>query len=210
MKEKLSHYLTEFGVWIYFILYILIDVFYRDMISSYYEKIPKPIITSALFLLLIYTTYKAFTPTKENPENLLIPSENDFQRKENNIISLIIIIPAFILYFLISDSLNVNYIIIFLILLVNTKNETSLKRTASFQIKKALITFKSGKEERIFNASEITSLEVFPNQIILFKEDSQELISFLELEKEDFQNIKTYFNKRVPEISINLAQPVTQ
>ncbi|WP_442267676.1 hypothetical protein ACSIGC_08410 [Tenacibaculum sp. ZS6-P6] len=210
MKEKLSHYWTEFGVWIYFILYILIDIFYGDMISFYYEKIPKPIITSALFLLLIYTTYKAFTPTKENPEILLIPSENDLQRKENTFISLIFIIPAFIMYFFISDSFNVNYIIFFLIVLVNAKNETSLKRTASFQIKKGLITFKNGKEERIFNVSEITSLQVFPNQIIFFKEDSQELISFLQLEKEDFQNIKIYFNKRVPEISINLAQPVTQ
>ncbi|WP_075342403.1 hypothetical protein [Tenacibaculum agarivorans] len=208
MKEKLSHYWEQFGFWIYFIVYKVIEYFYGDTISFYYEKIPKPVITSALLLLLIYFIYKAFTPTKEKPEVLFIPSEDDYDSKDGSLGISVFLIIGFIIYASIFDTFNINYIILFLIVLVNTMGGIFLKKTASFQIKEGQITFKNGKEERIFKASEITSMEIYPNQIHLHKEDSKEVLLFLSLDKIDFQNIKTYFNKRVPEISATLASPV--
>ncbi|WP_299622776.1 hypothetical protein [uncultured Tenacibaculum sp.] len=211
MKEKLLHYWRHIISPVFFYVIIkIIEHFYGDEIAFYYEKIPKPYITAALILLLIFVTYRSFIPKKKDPDSVFIPSENDYAHKDASLGFSIFLVTGFLAYAYIVNVYQINYMIVFIMIFVSFISGIFLRKTASFQIKKGLITFKNGKEERTFNVSEITNLEVFPNQIILFKEDSQELISFLELEKEDFQNIKTYFNKRVPEISINLAQPVTQ
>ncbi|SNR14383.1 hypothetical protein [Tenacibaculum jejuense] len=206
MKEKLSHYWKYINFWVCFIGFKTIEHFYRDEIAFYYDQIPKPYITVALILLLIFITYKSFIPKKKDTDSVFIPSENDYTHKDTSLGFSIFLVTGLLGYAYIVNVYQINYMIVFTMIFVSFVSGIFLRKTASFQIKKGLITFKSGKEERTFNVSEITSLKVFQNQIILFKEDSQELISFLELEKEDFQNIKTYFNKRVPEISIALGQ----
>ncbi len=211
MKEKLLYFWKHIiSPLLFFVIIKTIDRFYGDEIAFYYDQIPKPLITSGLLLLLIYVTYKSFSPVKEELEIIFIPNENDYENRDASIVISILLVVGFVIFASIFINLNINYIILFLIVLISITSNIILKKTASFQIKEEQIIFKSGKEERTFNVSEITSLEVFPNQIILFKKDSQELISFLQLEKEDFYNIKTYFNKRVPEISVNLAKAVTQ
>ena len=186
-----------------------LTIFYKEELNYYFDKIPKPIVTGTLMLLLLFLIYKAFSPKKRENEKVFIPSENDYAHKDTNVGFTVILIVGFLAYAFLINEYTINAIIILLIFLVALISGSFLSKTASFQIKNDQITYKSGKEERIFTTSDIISLEVYPNQIHVFKQDSKEVLLFLSLDKVDFQNIKTYFNNRVPEISVTLAKSTT-
>jgi len=209
MKEKSLYFWRSIITPIFFYITLkVVDRFYGDQIAFYYEKIPKSFITAALILLLVYVTCRSFIPKKKDTETVFIPSENDYARKDTSLGFAILLIIGFLAYAYIINIYKINYIIILATIFVVLIRGIFLNKTASFQIKEEQITFKSGKEEQIFKASEITSMEIYPNQIHLHKQDSKEVLLFLSLDKIDFQNIKKYFNKRVPEISVTLASPV--
>lgn len=179
---------------------------YKEEFDYYFDKIPKPIITGVLILVLLFFIYKALTPTKRENEAVFIPSENDYAHKDTSIGFTVILIVGFLAYAFLINEYSTNAILILLIILVALISGSFLSKTTSFQIKNENITYKSGKEERVFKTYEIKSLEVYPNQIHIHKQDTKETLLFLSLDKTDFQNIKSYFNKRVPEISVKLAQ----
>ncbi|CAL2085544.1 hypothetical protein [Tenacibaculum sp. 190524A05c] len=179
---------------------------YKEEFDYYFDKIPKPIITGVLILVLLYFIYKALTPTKRENETVFIPSENDYAHKDTSVGFTVILIVGFLAYAFLINEYSTNAILILLIILVALISGSFLSKTTSFQIKNENITYKSGKEERVFKTDEIISLEVYPNQIHIQKQDTKEVLLFLSLDKTDFQNIKSYFNKRVPEISVKLAQ----
>ncbi|CAL2088415.1 conserved membrane hypothetical protein [Tenacibaculum sp. 190524A05c] len=179
---------------------------YKEEFDYYFDKIPKPIITGILILVLLYFIYKALTPTKRENETVFIPSENDYAHKDTSVGFTVILIVGFLAYAFLINEYSTNAILILLIILVALISGSFLSKTTSFQIKNENITYKSGKEERVFKTDEIISLEVYPNQIHIHKQDTKEVLLFLSLDKTDFQNIKSYFNKRVPEISVKLAQ----
>ncbi|CAL2089750.1 hypothetical protein [Tenacibaculum sp. 190524A05c] len=179
---------------------------YKEEFDYYFDKIPTPIITGVLILVLLFFIYKALTPTKRENETVFIPSENDYTHKDTSVGFTVILIVSFLTYAYFVNEYSINPILILLIVLVALISGSFLSKTASFQVKNKNITYKNGKEERVFNTDEIISLEVYPNQIHIHKQDSKETLLFLSLDKTDFQNIKSYFNKRVPEISVKLAQ----
>ena len=179
---------------------------YKEEFDYYFDKIPKPIITGVLILVLLFFIYKAFTPKKRENETVFIPSENDYAHKDTSVGFTVILIVSFLTYAYFINEYSINAILILLIVLVALLSGSFLSKTASFQVKNENITYKNGKEERVFKIDEIISLEVYPNQIHIHKQDTKEVLLFLSLDKTDFQNIKSYFNKRVPEISVKLAQ----
>lgn len=183
-----------------------LTIFYKEELNYFFDKIPKPIISGALILVLLFFIYKAFTPKKKENETVFIPSENDYTHKDTSVGFTVILIVGFLAYAFLINEYSINAILILLIVLVALISGSFLSKTASFQIKNENITYKSGKEERVFKTDEIISLEVYPNQIHIHKQDTKEVLLFLSLDKTDFQNIKSYFNKRVPEISVKLAQ----
>ncbi|CAL2060061.1 hypothetical protein [Tenacibaculum sp. 190524A05c] len=179
---------------------------YKEEFDYYFDKIPKPIITGVLILVLLFFIYKALTPTKRENKTVFIPSENDYTHKDTSVGFTVILIVSFLTYAYFVNVYSINAILILLIILVALISGSFLSKTASFQVKNKNITYKNGKEERVFKTDEIISLEVYPNQIHIHKQDTKEVLLFLSLDKTDFQNIKSYFNKRVPEISVKLAQ----
>jgi hypothetical protein len=183
-----------------------LTIFYKEELNYFLDKIPKPIITGALILVLLFFIYKAFTPKKKENETVFIPSENDYTHKDTSLGFTVILIVSFLTYAYFVNEYSINPILILLIVLVALISGSFLSKTASFQVKNKNITYKNGKEERVFKTDEIISLEVYPNQIHIHKQDTKEVLLFLSLDKTDFQNIKSYFNKRVPEISVKLAQ----
>ncbi len=183
-----------------------LTVFYKEELDYYFDQIPKTLVTIGLVLLVIYATIKLFFPKKKDFHVLYIPSENDYAHKDTGLGFTVILIVVFLTYAYFINEYNINGILIFLFLLILSVSSIPLEKTTLFQIKNENITYKSGKEERVFKTDEIISLEVYPNQIHIQKQDSKETLLFLSLDKTDFQNIKSYFNKRVPEISVKLAQ----
>jgi hypothetical protein len=183
-----------------------LTVFYKEELDYYFDQIPKTLVTIGLVLLVIYATIKLFFPKKKDFHVLYIPSENDYAQKDTGLGFTVILIVVFLTYAYFINEYNINGILIFLFLLILSVSSIPLEKTTLFQIKNENITYKSGKEERVFKTDEIISLEVYPNQIQIHKQDSKEVLLFLSLDKIDFQNIKSYFNKRVPEISVKLAQ----
>lgn len=183
-----------------------LTIYYKEELDYYFDKIPKPLFTAALVLLIIYTTIKLFFQKKKDSHVLYIPSENDYAHKDTGLGFTVILIVAFLAYAYFINEYNLNGILIFLFLLILSVSNVPLDKTTSFQFKNKNITYKSGKEERVFKTDEIISLEVYPNQIHIHKQNTKEVLLFLSLDKTDFHNIKSYFNKRVPEISVKLAQ----
>ncbi|AUC13769.1 hypothetical protein BTO06_00780 [Tenacibaculum sp. SZ-18] len=183
-----------------------LTVFYKEELDYYFDQIPKTIVTIGLVLLVIYITIKLFFLKKKDSHVLYIPSENDYVHKDTGLGSTVILIIAFLTYGYFINEYNIHGILIFLFLLILSVSSIPLEKTTSFQVKNKNITYKNGKEERVFKTDEIISLEVYPNQIHIHKQDSKETLLFLSLDQIDFQNIKSYFNKRVPEISVKLAQ----
>ncbi len=203
MKKKTTKDYGFLKFWLFYIVYHIIQFSFEEEIKYYYSKIPSSIITASLVTLLLYIIYKTFSLNdKKEKEILLITSENDYYRKDATKGFTALLVIVFLFYFFMVDEFSVNSILFFLIILTISISNSSLRKTVSFQLKGEELSYKNEKEIRTFIVNEINEIKITASQIYLIKESSEELLSFLKLNKYDYREIKEWFQQNMPNVKV--------
>lgn len=204
MKRKnILYRLLSIGI--YFIAFYLYKNIFKEEIDSFIETVPYIYYTIALILLLIYSIINLFIKKKQiNTYNtLFIATENDYQDtyKSYSFIGLSTIF--FFFYALLYKNFNSTPVIIFLIIITWSIHGTFLRKTSTFKIIKNILTFERKNEKRKFPIEYIKELIIFPNEIKVLYQDDEKLISFLEIKGEDYKEIKSWLQKKLPNVIIS-------
>lgn len=181
---------------------------FKEEIDSFFEAIPNIYFTIALGLLLIYSIINLFLRKEQtNTHNtLFIATENDYQNtyKSHSFIGIFVIFIFF--YALLLKNFNLNAIIIILLLITWSINGTFLRKTSTFKIIENALTFERENEKRTFPINEVKEFKIAPNEIRVLYHDNEKLISFLEIKEEDYKEIKSWFQKNLPEIIVSKSK----
>ena len=70
-----------------------------------------------------------------------------------------------------------------------------------FELKSDYFLYTNGKEKLTFKVKELQSISISKDSIYLQYLSSKRLISFLEITEEDYKEIKSWFQKRLPNIT---------
>ena len=181
---------------------------FKEEIDSFFDSIPNIYFTIVLGLLLIYSIINLFLPKKQtNTHNtLFIATENDYQNtyKSHSFIGILVIFIFF--YALLLKDFNLTTIIIILLLITWSINGTFLRKTSTFKIIENVLTFERENKKRRFPIKEIKEFKIAPNEIRVLYHDNEKLISFLEIKEEDYKEIKSWFQKNLPEIIVSKSK----
>lgn len=181
---------------------------FKEEIDSFFEAIPSIYFTIALSLLLIYSIINLFIRKEQtNTYNtLFIATENDYQNtyKSHSFIGVLVILIFF--YALLFKNFNLTPIIIILIIITWSIHGTFLRKTSTFKILENVLTFERNKEKRTFPIKEVKEFKIAPNEIRVLYNDNEKLISFLEIKEEDYKEIKSWFQKYLPEIIVSKSK----
>ncbi|RBW55242.1 hypothetical protein DS884_16570 [Tenacibaculum sp. E3R01] len=188
------------------VLTYILELKFGINIETYINQIPNKYFTIILSSFLLYSMYTAFKPVINiNNKNILfIASQNDYNRMDNTIGSLIIFTILFFafIYFIKTPTLNI-WLFISIIFIHNIKG-VYLQKTVTFELKNNDLNYQNSKEKRTFLVKNIKEFKISPNQItVLYQDDSEKLISFLEIKEKDFRELKSWFQKRLPYITIS-------
>lgn len=180
---------------------------FKEEIDFYIDLIPKAYFTIALTLILIYSITNIFTRKKQiNYNNIFfIATENDYQNtyKSHVFIGVFSILFFFFTVFSIKN-FNINSVLFLLIILSWSIKGTFLCKTSSFKLINELLIFDRENEKITFLVKNIKEFKISPNQItVLYQDNSEKLISFLEIKEKDFRELKSWFQKRLPYITIS-------
>ncbi|MCF2873729.1 MULTISPECIES: hypothetical protein [unclassified Tenacibaculum] len=206
MEKEYKNLLAPIGIPI--ILYLLKEKFDFD-INFYIDKIPSKYFTIFLSCLLVFLILSFFLKKtkKHRDDNIIIfASQNDYSSKDSSIVFLTILSIGLCLYIMFTKSPNINIILLWAILFFLGISNSFLIKTASFEIKEKSVYYKSGKEKRIFNLFNLKELNISPNEIRVLYHDNEKLISFLEIKEEDYKEIKSWFQKNLPEIIVSKSK----
>ena len=202
-RKNILYRLLSIGI--SFIAIYLYKNKFKEEIDSFIETIPYTYYTIALILLLIYSTIKLFIRKEQiNTYNtLFIATENDYQDtyKSYSFIGLSTIF--FFFYALLYKNFNSTPVTIFLITITWSIHGTFLRKTSTFKIIKNVLTFERKNEERKFPIEHIKELKISPDEIKVLYQDDEKLISFLEIKGEDYKEIKSWLQKRLPNVIIS-------
>ncbi|CAL2104887.1 conserved membrane hypothetical protein [Tenacibaculum sp. 190524A02b] len=184
----------------------LYENMFKKEVDFYINLIPKTYHTIGLILLLILCISSIFFKKKQTDKNtLLIATENDYQRTYVSYSA--IVLPSIFLFFyaILISIKNFDFNTIFTLLIIITLGikGTFLRKTSSFKIDKRKLFFERKNEKRTFSTQDIQEIKIAPYEITIHYNDSEKLISFLELKQDDFKEIKTWFQKRLPYITVS-------
>ncbi|CAL2102851.1 conserved membrane protein of unknown function [Tenacibaculum sp. 190130A14a] len=184
---------------------LLRDFFGFD-INVYIDKIPSYYFTIALILLLVYSivdTYKKFYQEVKTTNNILfIASENDYYRKNTAHGFLTVLTIGFCFYAMMPKVHSINNSLFIVLLYLAGFRKSILNKTAMFELKNDTFLYTNEKEKQTFNTENLQSIIIANNSISLQYTSSEKLISFLEINEEDFKEIKSWFLKHLPNITI--------
>lgn len=203
----LKNILKNHSYLIFMLLVIYIKSAFNYDILTYIYQLPSTILSGILLLYLgfiIYFSVNKKTQKTESKElnTIAITSQNDVSRKNSSPIFGTLIILGILVYICFEKTFTLNIGLVLVIVLISTFTAYTLHKTASFKLINGRLHYKNEKEERSFEIVNITTIDIYRNQIIINQEYQQHVISFLELSEQDFKELKSWFNKQLPEIEI--------
>lgn len=206
-KENIKFYLSMLlGATPVIIMYVL-ESKYNINVRGYIDEIPNIYFTIALITLLLYIIFNYLSNNKkDNNDVLFLASQNDYQRMDASVGTTTILtigLCAFI-YFIKIPSLNISLFI--LIIYTSLIKGSFLDKTVVFKLEKGILNYKNNKEKRKFPVEKIKELKIAPNEIKLLYQESEKLISFLEIKEKDYKEIKFWFQKRLPNVIISKSK----
>ncbi len=195
--KKIKGFMIPF---VYFILDLIFDT------SKIIKEIPSTYFTIFLILVFGFTFMKSFLlkNKKEEAQNIIfLASENDYQSKDTALGFSIFIVGGYFLWYYLVDNIHVNFSILVMLLFLLAVSSSKLSKTAFFQINENEIYYENNKEKRVFEISQIEEVKVSKNEMIIYKKDnSKELLPFLEFNKTDYIEIKRWFHRCLPNSTV--------
>lgn len=188
-----------------FIIPLLIIFYLNNNTYNYIKQIPEIYITITLSLIILIYIISLFQKKTKKEDILMLPSQNDYARKETSLVLGGIFFVSFTAYSIFIQLPSINIILLTTLILILYFQGSYLKKTAFFKKEKNKLLYQNDKEIRSFNTSNITELVIFKNQIILNYKNSEHLIAFLQFSEKDFKEIKQWFNKQFPTVSIRIT-----
>ncbi|WP_272151571.1 hypothetical protein [Tenacibaculum aiptasiae] len=210
-KEDIKLYLRilrDFSSYIIPVIVIhIIESKFNINLREYIDAIPSIYFTLALIISLFIIIINFSSINQKKDGNILfLASQNDYGRIDTSIGFITFFTIGIGIYAYFIEIPKLNTLLFFTIIYSLLIKGSFLKKTVMIKLKNNNLHYNNDKEKRTFPINEIKEFKIAPNEIRVLYHDNEKLISFLEIKEEDYKEIKSWFQRNLPEIIVSKSK----